>query len=124
MCEKRVKFVEEQTQTKEKMLKKHRDELQSATSDFLPDVRKRHAIEMKNLKTKFAKKLRANDMKIGMDFDLLVNQQQVTLEKARVPGFFITNKAPELQFQMDLMCLIEDLNSSDSKDFNSSDSLS
>lgn len=106
-----MKFVEDQTQTKQKILKKHRDELQSATPDALANVRKRHAREIKDLNTKLARKTRANDMRIGMDLDLLVNQQQVTLEKAGVPGFFITNKAPDLKLQMDLLCLIADLHS-------------
>ena len=42
-------------------------------------------------------------MKIILDLDQKVMDQQVTLEKAGVPGFFVTNNAQEIKMQMFLL---------------------
>ena len=42
-------------------------------------------------------------MKIVMELDQKVMDQQSTLEKAGVPGFFVTNKPHDLRVQMYLL---------------------
>ena len=42
-------------------------------------------------------------MKIVMELDQKVMEQQSTLEKAGVPGFFVTNKPNDLKVQMYLL---------------------
>ncbi len=51
--------------------------------------------------------LKKFDMRVILDLDSLVSQQQMTLERAGVPKFFVTNKAEEVRFQMHLIDFIE-----------------
>ena len=59
---------------------------------------------------KFEKKceeeVKRGDMKIMMELDQKVMDQQSTLEKAAVPGFSVTNNPNELKLQMYLMDFI------------------
>ncbi|XP_059052438.1 gonadal protein gdl isoform X1 [Achroia grisella] len=50
--------------------------------------------------------LKQTDMKLVMQLDQKVSDQQVTLEKAGVPGFFVTNKPIEVKVQMYLLDFI------------------
>ncbi|XP_075970732.1 gonadal protein gdl isoform X2 [Anticarsia gemmatalis] len=50
--------------------------------------------------------LRQTDMKLVLQLDQKVSDQQVTLEKAGVPGFFVTNKPIEVKVQMYLLDFI------------------
>ncbi|CAH0627024.1 unnamed protein product [Chrysodeixis includens] len=50
--------------------------------------------------------LKHTDMKLVMQLDQKVSDQQVTLEKAGVPGFFVTNKPIEVKVQMYLLDFI------------------
>jgi len=42
-------------------------------------------------------------MKIAMQLDQKVSDQQVMLEKAGVPGFYVTNTPSEIRLQMYLL---------------------
>ncbi|XP_074109919.1 gonadal protein gdl [Cotesia typhae] len=48
------------------------------------------------------KDLKATDMRLVMQLDQKVADQQSTLEKAGVPGFYVTNNPAEIQLQMRL----------------------
>lgn len=50
--------------------------------------------------------LRRRDVKIMQELDKKVMDQQGLLEKAGVPGFFVTNARQELQLQMYLLDFI------------------
>ncbi|KAG7299722.1 hypothetical protein JYU34_016721 [Plutella xylostella] len=50
--------------------------------------------------------MKQTDMKLVMQLDQKVSDQQVTLEKAGVPGFFVTNKPIEIKVQMHLLDFI------------------
>jgi hypothetical protein len=58
------------------------------------------------------------DMKVVMDLDQVVSEQQVTLEKTGVAGFHVTNNPIEIQIQMYILNFIfratENLNNSQS----------
>lgn len=47
--------------------------------------------------------VKQNDMKIAMQLDQKVSDQQVMLEKAGVPGFFVSNNAADIRLQMYLL---------------------
>lgn len=49
---------------------------------------------------KSAEELHRFDMKVVMDLDQVVSEQQVTLEKTGVSGFHVTNNPTEIQLQM------------------------
>lgn len=55
------------------------------------------------MKIKHAKKLKETDMKLVLHLDQKVKDQQSTLEKAGVPGFYITDNAKEITTQMYLL---------------------
>ncbi|KAL4710421.1 hypothetical protein ACJJTC_008823 [Scirpophaga incertulas] len=50
--------------------------------------------------------LKQADMKLVLQLDQKVSDQQVTLEKAGVPGFYVTNKPIEVKVQMYLLDFI------------------
>ncbi|XP_045446454.1 gonadal protein gdl isoform X2 [Melitaea cinxia] len=50
--------------------------------------------------------LKQTDMKLVIQLDQKVSDQQDTLEKAGVPGFFVTNKSIEIKVQMYLLDFI------------------
>lgn len=47
--------------------------------------------------------VKQNDMKIAMQLDQKVSDQQVMLEKAGVPGFFVSNNPADIRLQMYLL---------------------
>lgn len=50
--------------------------------------------------------VKKKDMKIIMELDQKVMDQQVMLEKAGVPGFYVTNKSIDVRIQMYLLDFI------------------
>lgn len=58
------------------------------------------------MKIKHAKKLKETDMKLVLHLDQKVKDQQSTLEKAGVPGFYVTENAKEITIQMHLLDFI------------------
>lgn len=66
--------------------------------------------ERKKLEAKQKLELKQNDMKIAMQIDQKVSDQQVLLEKAGVPGFYVTNVKDDVRVQMYLLEFIIKLN--------------
>lgn len=58
---------------------------------------------------RFEDELRKTDMEIILDLDQVTIDQQVTLERAGVPGFHVTNKQKEVQLQMHILSFINNL---------------
>jgi len=55
---------------------------------------------------KFKEELRQHDMKLVTQLDQKLSEQQVTLERAGLPGFYVTNNPTEIQVQMYLLQFI------------------
>jgi hypothetical protein len=53
--------------------------------------------------------VKKKDMKVIMDLDQKVMDQQVMLERAGVPGFFVTNNKQDIRLQMYLLEFINRL---------------
>lgn len=62
--------------------------------------------ELQQLEAKHVELMKHHDMKLVTQLDQKVHDQQVTLEKAGVPGFYETNKPVEIQIQMYLLDFI------------------
>lgn len=85
------------------IINKHRLEIQDMTNKTAPEnlevqkeiMLKRHKEEIKQA-----------DLKLVMQLDQKVCDQQEILEKAGVPGFFVTNKPIEIKVQMHLLDFI------------------
>lgn len=58
------------------------------------------------MKIKHAKKLKETDQKLVLHLDQKVRDQQMTLEKAGVPGFYVTMIPREIKIQMHLLDFI------------------
>ncbi|GBP63182.1 Gonadal protein gdl [Eumeta japonica] len=58
------------------------------------------------LLTKHKEEMQQTDMKLVIQLDQKVSDQQMTLAKAGVPGFFVTNKPIEIKVQMYLLDFI------------------
>ncbi|KAJ9591087.1 hypothetical protein L9F63_002368, partial [Diploptera punctata] len=58
------------------------------------------------LQKKHKQELKHTDMKLVLQLDQRVSDQQVTLEKAGVPGFFVTNNPLDIKLQMYLLDFI------------------
>ncbi|XP_077302766.1 gonadal protein gdl [Arctopsyche grandis] len=59
-----------------------------------------------SLLAKHKEEMKQTDMKLILQLDQKVSDQQVTLEKAGVPGFYVTNKPIEVKVQMHLLDFI------------------
>jgi len=56
--------------------------------------------EMKRLQQRQRMEQKQNDMKIIMQLDQKVSDQQGMMEKAAVPGFYVTNNPADIRLQM------------------------
>lgn len=58
------------------------------------------------MKIKHKKKMKETDQKLILHLDQKVQDQQLTLEKAGVPGFYVTDNPKEIKIQMYLIDFI------------------
>lgn len=82
------------------ILNQQKIEIQEAMETYVTEEDKLTATIA--LQAKHREELKQTDMKLVMQLDQKVTDQQSILEKAGVPGFFITNNPMEIQVQMRL----------------------
>lgn len=58
------------------------------------------------MKIKHKKQMKETDQKLVLHLDAKVRDQQITLEKAGVPGFYVTDNPKEIKIQMHLIDFI------------------
>ncbi|XP_077540445.1 gonadal protein gdl isoform X2 [Haemaphysalis longicornis] len=83
-----------------------------AAGQSLPLISLAQEKEREAMKKMHTEEVNRLDMKIITQLDQCVSDQQVTLEKAGVPGFFVTNSPTEISIQMYLLQFILRLGSS------------
>ena len=86
LFQQRLQFINSQKMEKQDMIVKNLPQHKIAAAD-----------------ARFKEELKQHDMKLVMQLDQKVSDQQVTLERAGVPGFFVTNNPTEIQVQMYLL---------------------
>ena len=86
LFQQRLQFINRQKMEKQEMIVKNFPQHKIAAAD-----------------AKFKEELKQHDMKLVTQLDQKVSDQQVTLERAGVPGFFVTNNPIEVQVQMYLL---------------------
>ena len=96
LFQQRLQFINKQKVEKQEMIIKNLSQHKIAAAD-----------------AKFKEELKQHDMKLVMQLDQKVSDQQVTLERAGVPGFFVTNNPTEIQVQMYLLEFIVKIGSKD-----------
>ena len=62
--------------------------------------------ELSALEERMKEELRQHDMKLVTQLDQKVSDQQVTLQRAGVPGFYVTNNPTEIRVQMYILDFI------------------
>ncbi|XP_015112188.1 gonadal protein gdl [Diachasma alloeum] len=82
------------------LLNKQKIEMQETLANFITEEDKLTA--QIALQVKHKAELKQNDMKLVMQLDQKVADQQGILEKAGVPGFYVTDNPMEIQVQMRL----------------------
>nr|XP_015827677.2 protein DGCR6 [Nothobranchius furzeri] len=100
---------------KQDLLRKHKDALQSCKSHNLALLKSNQQAELETLEVRVREEQRMMDKKIVAEIDQKVIDQQNTLEKAGVPGFFVTTNPQELTMQMNLLELILKLQQKESQ---------
>lgn len=104
----RTKLLNEHRTLKQELQRKHRDALQAveAKPHQLPYTQAQCSKEMQSLEQRCEQEIKRMEMRVILDLDQKVMDQQVTLEKSGVPGFFATNNPQEVKMQMHLLAFI------------------
>ena len=89
LFQQRVQFINKQKTEKQSMVSENKSPADIAVVD-----------------RRFREELRQHDMKLVTQLDQKVSDQQVTLERAGLPGFYVTNNPTEIQVQMYLLQFI------------------
>lgn len=100
---------------KQELVKKHKDALQTCKSHNLALLKSNQQAELEALEVRVREEQRMMDKKIVAEMDQKVIDQQNTLEKAGVPGFYVTTNPQELTMQMNLLELILKLQQKESQ---------
>ncbi|CAI9715370.1 Hypothetical predicted protein [Octopus vulgaris] len=101
----RVKQTNDHKAQKHEMTKKHKELLQACENKphNLPLVQAQVDREREIMNKRIEEESKKKDIKTIMELDQKVMDQQVTLEKAGVPGFYVTNNPAEIRLQIYLL---------------------
>ncbi|XP_066500283.1 protein DGCR6 isoform X1 [Hoplias malabaricus] len=102
----RQKLHSEHRILKQDLLRKHKQALQNCKSHNLAVLKTNQRTETEAIEQRVKDEQRMMDEKIIAEMDQKVLDQQNTLEKAGVPGFYITTNPQEVTMQMNLLELI------------------
>ncbi|XP_061762820.1 protein DGCR6 isoform X2 [Nerophis ophidion] len=100
---------------KQDLTRRHKEALLSCKPHNLALLKTNHQAEQEALEIRVREEQRMMDKKIVVEIDQKVTDQQNTLEKAGVPGFYITTNPQELTMQMNLLELILKLQQKESQ---------
>ncbi|XP_061585901.1 protein DGCR6 [Cololabis saira] len=100
---------------KQDLTRKHKDALQSCKPHNLALLKSNQQAEIEGLEIRVREEQKRMDKKIVAEMDHKVIDQQNTLEKAGVPGFYTTTNPQELTMQMNLLELILKLQQKESQ---------
>lgn len=102
----RQKLHSEHRALKQDLVRKHKQALQACKSHNLTVMKTNQRAENEALDQRVKDEQRMMDEKIVAEMDQKVLDQQNTLEKAGVPGFYITTNPQEVMMQMNLLELV------------------
>ncbi|XP_077986238.1 protein DGCR6-like [Glandiceps talaboti] len=106
--EKRMKVLNAHKVAKQDQTKKHREALEACQTrpHHLPVVKTACEKEKVALEHRIDDETKRMNQKLILELDQRVSEQQVTLERAGVAGFYVTNNPQEVQLQMYLLNMI------------------
>lgn len=102
----RQKLHSEHRGLKQDLVRKHKQALQTCKSHNLAVLKTNQRAETEALDQRVKEEQRMMDEKVVAEMDQKVLDQQNTLEKAGVLGFYITTNPQEVMMQMNLLELI------------------
>ncbi|XP_026516984.1 protein DGCR6, partial [Terrapene carolina triunguis] len=111
----RLKLQSEHRVLKQEMFHRHKEAQQSCKPHNLPVLKAAQQRELEAVEQRIREEQRLMDEKIVLELDQKVVDQQSTLEKAGVSGFYITTNPQELTLQMNLLELIRKLQQKESQ---------
>ncbi|GIY83374.1 protein DGCR6 [Caerostris darwini] len=106
LLERRMKVINSHNAARETMAIRHKDALENeyrVNPRNAETLKSRQSAEFEVLEKYQEDELNQLDMKVIMELDQTVSDQQITLEKVGVPGFFVTNKPIDVKLQMHLL---------------------
>jgi len=108
LAEQRNKVITEHRNKKSEIYKRHENDIQKVKNRAhqLVLLEKKHSDEKNNFKQHCEKEIQQLDQKIVLEIDQKVSDQQLTLERAGLPLFFITNNPEEVKLQMYILDFI------------------
>lgn len=105
----RLRLQNEHRVLRQTLRQKHLEAQQSCRPHNLPVLQAAQQRELEALEHRIREEQQAMDRKIVLELDRKVADQQSTLEKAGVAGFYVTTNPQELTLQMNLLELIRKL---------------
>ncbi|KAF4110394.1 hypothetical protein G5714_009646 [Onychostoma macrolepis] len=102
----RQKLHSEHRALKQDLVRKHKQALQTCKSHNLAVLKTNQRAETEALDQRVKEEQRMMDEKVVAEMDQKVLDQQNMLEKAGVPGFYITTNPQEVMMQMNLLELV------------------
>ncbi|XP_023814381.1 protein DGCR6 isoform X1 [Oryzias latipes] len=100
---------------KQDLLRKHKDALLCCKPHNLALLKSNQQTELEMLEMRVREEQQMMDKKIVAEIDQKVLDQQNTLEKAGVPGFYVTTNPQELTMQINLLELMLKLQQKESQ---------
>ncbi|XP_055231020.1 protein DGCR6-like isoform X1 [Gorilla gorilla gorilla] len=102
----RLRLQNEHRVLRQALRQKHQEAQQACRPHNLPVLQAAQQRELEVVEHRIREEQRAMDRKIVLELDRKVADQQSTLEKAGVAGFYVTTNPQELMLQMNLLELI------------------
>merc|ERR1719239_411323 len=107
----RLKMINDHKSQRHEMKKKHKELLMANKNKphNLPLIESQVEREVETQERRLDEELRRRDVKIVLELDQKLMDQQSMLEKAGVPGFYVTNSRQDVRLQMYLLDFISRL---------------
>nr|ACO11037.1 DGCR6 [Caligus rogercresseyi] len=111
LFQQRLEFLHKHTVEKREFQDHYRSTICSSSDEsVILNLTKELDKQEEVMKKRHREQLRQSDMKLILQLDQKLMDQQVTLEKAGLPGFHVTNEPNEIRLQMYLLDFIRRLN--------------
>ncbi|XP_032823460.1 protein DGCR6-like isoform X2 [Petromyzon marinus] len=102
----RLKLHNEHRVLKQDLLRRQQEALQSCKPHNIALLQSAQQREMEALEKRIKAEQKSMDEHVVLELDQKVEDQQSTLEKSGVPGFYVTQNPQEITLQLQLLSLI------------------
>nr|ACO15387.1 DGCR6 [Caligus clemensi] len=110
LFQQRLEFLHKHTVEKKEFQEHYKSTICSSDESAILNLTKELDKQEEIMKKRHKEQLKQSDMRLILQLDQKLMDQQVTLEKAGLPGFHVTNEPNEIRLQMYLLDFIRRLN--------------